>query len=136
MSYCDELPANTSIAKNESPLNFSESHRSIVVKGQTTILDRLSNQSNGNLNYENDNRKQLASTAIASALAMTLMVSAGQGIGEAGMEKCQGVVKAGMNDCGTSTHSCVLARLQPMAGRKSGIYVEGTCAKLVGGKVK
>lgn len=86
---------------------------------------------------KNDNRKQLTSTAIASALAMTLMVSAGQALAaKPGMEKCQGVVKAGMNDCGTSTHSCA-GQASTDGGAEEWIYVpEGTCAKLVGGKVK
>lgn len=85
----------------------------------------------------NDNRKQLTTTAIASALAMSLMVSAGQAMAaKPGMEKCQGVVKAGMNDCGTNKHSCA-GQASVDGDAEEWVYVpEGTCAKLVGGKVK
>ncbi|MBK8970882.1 MAG: DUF2282 domain-containing protein [Hahellaceae bacterium] len=85
----------------------------------------------------NDNRKQLTTTAIASALAMSLMVSAGHAMAaKPGMEKCQGVVKAGMNDCGTSKHSCA-GQASVDGDAEEWVYVpEGTCAKLVGGKVK
>jgi len=53
-----------------------------------------------------------------------------------GFEKCQGVVKAGMNDCGTSKHACAgMARTD--ADEEEWVYVPvGMCEKLVGGKVK
>ena len=48
-----------------------------------------------------------ATTVVASMLAMGLMAGSGSAIAaKAGFEKCQGIVKAGMNDCGTSTHQC------------------------------
>jgi uncharacterized membrane protein len=52
------------------------------------------------------------------------------------MEKCQGIVKAGMNDCGTSKHACAgMAKVD--GDPKEWIYVPtGTCGKIVGGKVK
>jgi uncharacterized membrane protein len=48
-------------------------------------------------------------------------------------EKCYGVVKAGLNDCQTSTHSCAGTSTADNQG-DAWIYVPaGTCAKLSGG---
>ena len=55
---------------------------------------------------------------------------------DAGREKCMGIARAGLNDCGTSTHSC--------AGQASAdnepeewIYLpKGTCEKIVGASIK
>ncbi len=83
------------------------------------------------------NRNLLASTAVAGALAFTLLAASGAALAaKPGMEKCQGVVKAGMNDCGTSKHSCA-GQATVDGDAEEWVYVpEGTCAKLVGGKVK
>lgn len=53
-----------------------------------------------------------------------------------GMEKCYGIVKKGMNDCGAHHHSC-----QGEASKNSDpeewIFLPtGTCSKIVGGVVK
>jgi len=51
-------------------------------------------------------------------------------------EKCQGIVKAGMNDCGTSKHACAgLAKVDndPEEWIK---LPKGTCDKIVGGVIK
>jgi uncharacterized membrane protein len=48
-------------------------------------------------------------------------------------EKCYGVVKAGLNDCQTSTHSCAGTSTADNQG-DSWIYVPaGTCSKITGG---
>lgn len=76
-------------------------------------------------------------TVVASMLAVGLSVGAGQAVaGKAGFEKCQGIVKAGMNDCGTSSHKCSgNAAKDGMADEW--LYVpEGTCEKIVGGSIK
>ena len=50
----------------------------------------------------NDSNK-LMMTTMASILAVGMTAGAGGAFaGKEGMEKCQGVAKAGMNDCGTS----------------------------------
>lgn len=53
----------------------------------------------------------------------------------AGMEQCAGIVKAGKNDCATSTNQChghVTSDRNPEAW----VYLPaGTCARLVGGRV-
>ena len=48
-------------------------------------------------------------------------------------EKCYGVVKAGLNDCETSTHSCAGTATADNQG-DSWIYLPaGTCSKLTDG---
>jgi len=65
------------------------------------------------------------------ALSMGLL-SANAIAGKPGFEKCQGIVKAGMNDCGTSKHACAgMAKVD--SDPDEWVYVpEGTCAKLAG----
>jgi len=53
--------------------------------------------------------------------------------GKEGMEKCAGIVKTGMNDCGTTEHGCA-GQAAKDSLPKEWIYVpEGTCNKIVGG---
>jgi len=50
-----------------------------------------------------------------------------------GMEKCFGVVKAGMNDCGNASHNCGGEAKQDN-DRKEWVFVpEGLCKKITGG---
>lgn len=74
---------------------------------------------------------------VASALAAAISISASTGGATAAEnEKCYGVVKAGQNDCQTSTHSCAGTATVDAAG-DSWIYVPaGTCAKIVGGSAE
>ena len=77
------------------------------------------------------------STVVASMLAIGMTVGTSQAVaGKAGFEKCQGIVKASMNDCGTSQHKCSgNAATDGMA--EEWLYVpEGTCEKIVGGSIK
>jgi uncharacterized membrane protein len=83
------------------------------------------------------NTKTIMSGAIAGALALGLSALSPAALaGKPGFEKCQGIVKSGMNDCGTSKHSCAgQASADSMADEW--VYVpEGTCSKIVGGSVK
>jgi len=81
--------------------------------------------------------KTLMNTALASALAIGMATASGTAMaGKPGFEKCQGIVKAGMNDCGTSKHSCA-GQAATDNDPEEWIYVpEGTCNKITGGKVK
>jgi uncharacterized membrane protein len=79
-------------------------------------------------------REFLLKSAVASAVALGLAATPALAA-KPGMEKCQGIVKAGKNDCGTSKSSC-----QGTSTRDNDpdawIYVPtGTCNKIVGGKV-
>jgi uncharacterized membrane protein len=54
----------------------------------------------------------------------------------AGMEKCTGIVKAGMNDCGTSQHACA-GQATADGNAEEWVYLpKGTCEKIPGGSVK
>jgi len=84
--------------------------------------------------------KLLVGSAMAALTTLAITSSASYG-GPAAQpdftfEKCYGVVKAGLNDCQTSTHSCAgtsTADNQPDAW----IYVPaGTCTKLTGGSAE
>ncbi len=79
----------------------------------------------------------IMSSAIAGALALGLSAITPAALAaKPGFEKCQGIVKAGMNDCGTSKHGCAgKATMDNQAGEW--IYVpEGTCKKIAGGSIK
>ena len=79
---------------------------------------------------------------IGSALAaMTSFAAAPASAGPAAQpefsfEKCYGVVKAGLNDCQTATHSCAGTATADNQG-DAWIYVPaGTCAKISGGAIE
>jgi len=81
------------------------------------------------------NNKKLIAQALAGVIALGLSSAATTAMAgtKGDMEKCYGVSKAKMNDCGTSAHSC--AAQAPTDGAKTDwIFVPtGTCNKLVGG---
>lgn len=81
--------------------------------------------------------KTIMNTALAGALALGLAsVSSSALAGKPGFEKCQGIAKAGMNDCGTSKHGCA-GQAKTDNDAEEWVYVpEGTCNKIAGGKVK
>lgn len=79
---------------------------------------------------------------IGSALAaMTSLAASAASAGPAAQpefsfEKCYGVVKAGLNDCQTATHSCAGTATADNQG-DAWIYVPaGTCAKISGGAIE
>ncbi|RTZ76271.1 MAG: hypothetical protein DSZ02_01760 [Gammaproteobacteria bacterium] len=79
--------------------------------------------------------KRILTTTLALTL-VSLGMSGTALAGKPGFEKCMGIVKAGKNDCGTSGHACAGQSTKDGAPDEW-IYVpEGTCEKIVGGKVK
>jgi uncharacterized membrane protein len=53
-----------------------------------------------------------------------------------GMEKCFGVAKAGLNDCGTATNSGCAGSSKVDGDKSAWIYVpKGTCNKIMGGSL-
>jgi len=77
------------------------------------------------------------SITAASILAVALLPHMGTAhSAKDGYEKCQGIVKAGLNDCGANGHACAgYAKVD--SDPNEWIYLpEGTCDKIVGGKVK
>lgn len=83
------------------------------------------------------NTKTIMNAAIAGAVALGLgAISPSAFAGKPGFEKCQGIAKAGMNDCGTSAHACA-GQATVDGNAEEWVYVaEGTCNKIVGGKIK
>jgi len=83
------------------------------------------------------NKTQMSKIAAASILATALISSTGVAhAGKQGLEKCSGIAKAGMNDCGTSTHVCA-GFAESDSHVEEWIYVpEGTCEKIVGATLK
>ena len=80
--------------------------------------------------------KSMMTSALASLLVLGLVSSGNALAAKEGFEKCKGVAKAGMNDCGSSGHACA-GQSKKDGDPEEWVYVpEGTCEKLVGGKVK
>jgi len=81
--------------------------------------------------------KTVVNAALAGVIALGMGAVADNAYaGKAGFEKCTGIAKAGMNDCGTSKHACA-GQAKMDADPLEWVYVpEGTCNKIVGGKVK
>ncbi len=83
------------------------------------------------------NTSKTIHSALAGVIALGMAgVSADALAGKAGHEKCAGIVKAGMNDCGTSQHGCA-GHAKKDGDAEEWIYVpEGTCEKIVGARLK
>ncbi|MBS0287169.1 MAG: DUF2282 domain-containing protein [Proteobacteria bacterium] len=88
----------------------------------------------------NHTKKRMKS-AITAAITLGIAASCQSALAAAKdapkeMEKCYGIVKAGMNDCGTPTHSCA-SHATKDADPNEWMYVpKGSCDKIVGGKTK
>ena len=80
--------------------------------------------------------KAIASAAVAGLFALTTLGAVGTAYAEDKPEKCYGIVKAGKNDCQTSSGSCAgTARNDGQAD--AWIYLpKGTCEKIVGASLK
>jgi uncharacterized membrane protein len=82
------------------------------------------------------NSNKLINTAISSVIALGAAASSGQAMAAPPpMEKCYGIVKAGKNDCQTSTTACAGTATKDAQG-DAWIYIpKGTCEKIVGGSL-
>ena len=83
-------------------------------------------------------KNRLMNAALSGVIALGLGVAAAQTAAAAkpGFEKCAGVAKTGMNDCGTSVHACA-GQAKADNDAEEWIYVPaGTCAKIAGGTLK
>lgn len=78
-------------------------------------------------------KKTIVNSAIASVMVLGLSVGAETAsAAKPGFEKCAGIVKANMNDCGNSRHSCA-GQASRDGMSDEWLYVpEGTCSKIVG----
>ena len=82
------------------------------------------------------NQRLIASSALASVLALGLLSGANAADEKAGSkEKCYGIAKAGQNDCAnlSGTHSCAGQSKADNAADEWKYVAKGTCSKL-GGK--
>ena len=82
-------------------------------------------------------KKILMNAALAGVVALGLGAVGGEAqAAKAGFEKCAGIVKAGMNDCGTAKHDCA-GQAAADGDAQEWLYVpEGSCAKIVGSTLK
>ncbi|OZG70182.1 signal peptidase [Hahella sp. CCB-MM4] len=83
------------------------------------------------------NNKLVSGAAAATVLAGAMALASGSALAdEAKMEKCFGVVKAGMNDCQANGHSCQ-GHASKSADKGEWVLVPaGLCEKLDGGSLK
>jgi len=81
------------------------------------------------------NNRLIASSALASVLAMGLLSTAQAQDGPKDKEKCYGIAKAGSNDCAnlSGSHSCAGQAKAALGVDEWNYVAKGTCAKM-GGK--
>ena len=77
----------------------------------------------------------VAATGVA-AFAMTAATGAAEAASKGKKEKCYGVVAKGMNDCGTSTHSCAGQASVDNHGEEWLYLPKGVCERIAGGKLE
>jgi uncharacterized membrane protein len=82
------------------------------------------------------NRNSLYMFAVTSALAVAGAATANVAVSaEAGMEQCAGIIKAGKNDCATSSNACH-GHVAKDGTAEAWIYLpKGTCDRLAGARV-
>lgn len=79
--------------------------------------------------------KAIVTAALSSLLAIGTLSASAQANAAEKPEKCYGVVKAGKNDCQTSSSSCAGTTKQD-GQADAWIYLpQGTCDKIVGGSL-
>ena len=89
----------------------------------------------------NNDTKKITKATLAGILAIGASMAAGSAYAvpdqPKNWEKCAGIAKAGMNDCGSldGKHACA-SQAKSDNGAQEWVYVpEGTCTKITGGKV-
>jgi uncharacterized membrane protein len=82
------------------------------------------------------NRNSLYMFAVASALAVAGAATGGVAMAADGAtEQCAGIVKAGKNDCATTTNACH-GHVEKDSSPEAWIYLpKGTCERLAGARV-
>jgi uncharacterized membrane protein len=83
-----------------------------------------------------NDRNTLLRSAIAGVIALGTMAVAAPGFAaDKNMEQCAGVIKAGKNDCATSSNACH-GHVEGDSNPEAWIYVpKGTCERIVGAHV-
>ncbi|GHF29308.1 hypothetical protein GCM10017044_25700 [Kordiimonas sediminis] len=81
-------------------------------------------------------KKAVVTTGVVAFAATAIAGNASAADEKMKKEKCYGVVAKGMNDCGTSTHSCA-GQAKTDAHPEEWIYMPaGYCERIAGGKLK
>ena len=86
-------------------------------------------------------RSQLAKLTVTAAVVTGITIAGvGQAFAATGairMEKCYGIAKKGMNDCGTAVHACQ-GQSKVDGDLTEWLYIgpKGTCEKIVGGSTR
>jgi uncharacterized membrane protein len=82
------------------------------------------------------NRNSLYMLALTSALAVAGTTATGVAMaGDGDKEQCAGIIKAGKNDCATTTNACH-GHVEKDASPEAWIYLpKGTCDRLAGARV-
>jgi uncharacterized membrane protein len=79
--------------------------------------------------------KIFLSLAVSSLLGTALASFTTSAAAADDREQCAGVIKAGKNDCATSTNACH-GHAEADASPEAWIYLpKGTCERIVGGKI-
>lgn len=78
-------------------------------------------------------KKAAKAFLLLSALGATNAIFVTSAIAAGKMEKCYGIVKAGMNDCATAKASCAGSATQDKQADAFLFVPKGLCAKIVGG---
>lgn len=73
---------------------------------------------------------------IYSAIAGILVAAVNPVFAAEETEQCYGIVKAGLNDCQTSTHSCAGSATKDNQPDAFLFLPKGACEKIVGGSLK
>ena len=80
-----------------------------------------------------DKRNKVILAAISGVLALgTTQVAMAKG----SMEKCYGIAKKQMNDCGTAKHACAGQSKKDGDPTEWLLLPKGTCEKIVGGSTE
>jgi len=81
-------------------------------------------------------RESLIRLAVSSLFALGATAAASSALAaDANQEQCAGIVKAGHNDCATSTNACH-SHATVDGSAEAWVYLpKGTCERLVGGHV-
>lgn len=82
-------------------------------------------------------KQQILSAAIGGLLALGLVGNASAAEQKMEMEKCYGIAKAGMNDCGgkKSAHSCAGQSTKNSDANDFVALPKGTCNKIANGSL-
>ncbi|PIZ04188.1 MAG: signal peptidase [Gammaproteobacteria bacterium CG_4_10_14_0_8_um_filter_38_16] len=83
--------------------------------------------------------KKIVNTAVFSFLTMlasTSLAATNNANHADAMEKCYGIVKAGMNDCQTKTDACAGSATKDNQKDAFLFLPKGDCKKIVGGRLK